>query len=369
METLYVVLLFAPFIVILWLANRSEEVFVPVGPVATNEADYTGVFAASVLSAPRVRSRSTGALLAYLLLVAFYGLMIMAGISTWLVGLVAGSPLAREARLAFPPEFDPAMLTAVGLGMWLPSVFGLALLLPPVRRLAGRILPDFRSTSPVHAIALSYSALILINLLTTLGAGLDNLATMLEQAGPVNLIPSLWAQEMIMALMALIGVGWLTRRKLRDGLRRLAIVRPGPRQVLAGLVVGAGLGIVVVVLEVALAQVGIMNNADVERLSEQLLGPLIRQPFGVITLGVAAALGEESLFRGALQPRFGLPLTALLFALLHSNYGLTLATAIVFGVGLMLGIVRHRANTTTSMIVHATYNITLGLVAASGLLK
>ncbi|MEJ5199364.1 MAG: type II CAAX endopeptidase family protein, partial [Anaerolineae bacterium] len=190
-----------------------------------------------------------------------------------------------------------------------------------------------------------------------------------EQAGPANLIPSLWAQELIMALMALVGVGWLTRRKLRDGLRRLAIVRPGSRQVFAGLAAGAGLGIAVIVLEMALAQVGVMNNADVERLSEQLLGPLIRQPFGVITLGVAAALGEESLFRGALQPRFGLLLTALLFALLHSNYGLTLATVIVFGVGLMLGIVRQRANTTTSMIVHATYNITLGLVAASGLLK
>ncbi|MCX7668539.1 MAG: CPBP family intramembrane metalloprotease [Anaerolineae bacterium] len=369
METFYVILLFVPFILILWLANRSEEALVPATMAAADGTDGTDALAVAAARSPRRGGRPTGALLAYLLLVALYGLMIMAGLSSWLVGVVAGSPLAREAGLALPPELDAAMLAAVGLGLWLPSVFGLMLLLPPVRRLVGRLLPDFRATSPVHAVALSYSALILINLLTTIGAGLDNLADMLEQAGPVNLVPSLWAQEIAMAFMALVGVGWLTRRRLRDGLRRLAIVRPGPRQVVAGLAVGAGLGIAVVVLEMGLARVGIMNDANVERLSEQLLGPLIRQPFGVMTLGVAAALGEESLFRGALQPRFGLFLTALLFALLHSNYGLTLATAIVFGVGLLLGIVRQRTNTTTSMIVHATYNITLGLIAASGLFK
>ena len=42
---------------------------------------------------------------------------------------------------------------------------------------------------------------------------------------------------------------------------------------------------------------------------------------------------------------------------------------IVFGVGLVLGLVRQRANTTTSMLVHASYNISLGVIAALGLLQ
>ena len=67
--------------------------------------------------------------------------------------------------------------------------------------------------------------------------------------------------------------------------------------------------------------------------------------------------------RGAAQPRLGLLLTAALFALLHSNYGITLSTAIVFLLGLVLGLVRMRQNTSTAMVLHATYNIILGLMA------
>lgn len=353
METLYVILLFAPLVLILWLANRSEG----------------EITAATSGELPSANGRSAGAALAFLLLIALYGLLIVFGVSAWIMGLLIASPEASEFGLVFHVEFDPLVLSAIGLGMWLPSLFGLVLLLPPVRRAAGRFLPDFRPNSPVHAVALSFTALIFVNLLTTLAAGLGNLADMLEQAPPTNLAPALWAQEAAMALMALVGVGWWTRRKLRDGLRRLAIVRPAVGQVLLGCAAGAGLAAAVVALEVWLPQIGIMNDADVERLSEQLLGPLVRQPFGILTLGVAAALGEESLFRGALQPRFGLLFTAALFALLHSTYGLSLATAIVFGIGLMLGIVRQRANTTTSMIVHATYNIGVSLIAASGLFK
>jgi len=84
---------------------------------------------------------------------------------------------------------------------------------------------------------------------------------------------------------------------------------------------------------------------------------------GIITLGAAAALGEEMVFRGALQPRFGILLTALLFALLHNQYGVSLATLVVFILGLVLGWTRKYINTTTSMFVHATYNITLALIS------
>jgi uncharacterized protein len=81
---------------------------------------------------------------------------------------------------------------------------------------------------------------------------------------------------------------------------------------------------------------------------------------------VGAAVGEETLFRGAMQPRFGLLLTTLVFALMHSQYGFSAATIIVFLVGLVLGFVRLRENTSSSMICHATYNI--GLVVMSTLL-
>lgn len=339
METLLVVLTFVPLIFILWLANLGE--------------------------ARRIR-----AIVAYLLVALFYGSLIGFGIIIQAIGAAATGPLAESLGETYTRMgIDPQAFARMGLGLWLPSLFGILFLLPPVRRLAGRILPAFRPDSPVHAVALSYTALVVANLLFTVGMGIGNIANMMQQAGPTDLTPSLWAQEIVMAFMALVGVGWLARRSLADGFHRLAVVKPSLRQALAGAGIGVGLAALIVILEALLGKVGIVTDADVQKLSEQLLGPLVEGPFGIITLGLAAALGEETIFRGALQPRFGLIFTTLLFALLHSTYGLSLATVLVFGVGLALGVVRLRANTTTSMIVHATYNMTLGVIAALGLLQ
>ena len=108
---------------------------------------------------------------------------------------------------------------------------------------------------------------------------------------------------------------------------------------------------------------GVSADADVERLTEQLLGALFTTPFGILTIGLSAGLGEETLFRGALQPRFGLLLTSIFFALVHSQYGITLSTVVVLLLGLVLGWQRLRYNTSTAMITHAVYNMTLGLIA------
>jgi membrane protease YdiL (CAAX protease family) len=137
------------------------------------------------------------------------------------------------------------------------------------------------------------------------------------------------------------------------------------------MLIGVGLAFVLVSAVLAVQAVaslfGFGQDADVEKLTEQLLGPLFSSPLGILTLGLSAALGEETLMRGAAQPRLGLIYTSFLFALLHSNYGITLSTWVVFGVGIVLGLVRIRFNTSTAMVVHATYNMLLGMMAALGM--
>lgn len=78
-------------------------------------------------------------------------------------------------------------LSLLGVGLWVPSLIGILLLLPPVRRLLARFIPIY-AASPVHAVALSLSVLVIMQLLFTMGMGLNNLADMLaEQAGsPVS---------------------------------------------------------------------------------------------------------------------------------------------------------------------------------------
>jgi membrane protease YdiL (CAAX protease family) len=258
-----------------------------------------------------------------------------------------------------------ASLPLVALSLWLPSLLGLALLLPPVRQLLARVLP-IDAQNPVHGVALALSMLIVTNLLITLGMGLGNLADMMAEGGTgqsETTLLALWGQQILTAALAMVGVGWSTRRDLHATLARLGIVMPTARQWLIGVGLGIAMVPLVLALEYAASLVGLGADPDVERLTKELLGPLFQSPFGILTLGLSAALGEETLFRGATQPRFGLVVTALLFALIHSNYGITISTLAVFLVGLVLGWVRMRHNTTTAMALHATYNITLGLLA------
>jgi hypothetical protein len=348
MEILTTILMFVPFIFILWLVNLAFR------KQAEGERE----------SAQALKWISYGLLISLYVGILFLGLILQA------VGFLATN--IDPAALPAGPMMGADRLPLFAVSLWVPAVIGLVLLALPVRRLFARFTP-LDPGSPVQAVALSYSALVLLNLLATLGMGLENLAETLEQQAAAgmnfNTLPLLWAQDITLLLLGLVGVGWLSRRSLGSALNRLAIVRPTLRQVSIGL--GAGLLMVPVVVgaEYLLSLVGIKADADVERLSEQLIGPLATSIPGILTLGLAAALGEETVFRGALQPRFGLIFTTLLFALLHSTYGVSVATLIVFGVGLVLGLLRMRYNTTTSMVAHAVYNMTLGLIAMLGVLK
>ena len=348
MEILTTVLMFVPFIFILWLANLA----------------YRKQVEGQVESAKALKWISYGLVIALYVGILFLGLLLQ------VVGFLA--PTVDPAVLPAGPTMGIDRLPVFALSLWVPAVVGLLLLAAPVRRVFARFTP-LDPGSPVQAVALSYSAVVLLNLLVTLGIGLENLAQALEQQSAAgmsfNSIPLLWAQDITMVVLGLVGVGWLSRRSLGSALRRLAIVRPTLAQVGIGLAAGLLMAPVVIGLEYLLSRMGIKAGADVERLTEQIIGPLATSIPGILTLGLAAALGEETVFRGALQPRFGLIFTTLLFALLHSTYGITLATLIVFGVGLVLGLLRMRYNTTTSMVAHATYNMTLGLVAMLGVLK
>ena len=79
-------------------------------------------------------------------------------------------------------------------------------------------------------------------------------------------------------------------------------------------------------------------------------------PATVLLLGLSAGVGEELLVRGALQPRTGIFWAALLFASGHVQY--TWFGMLTIGLlGVVLGTVRARANTTTAIVVHALYDI------------
>lgn len=348
-EVLSMFFLFAPLIFILVLANLAEARRQQGEP-------YQG-----------------WAVTSYVILGLFYAVALVVGLAINLFTILVQQQPTLLDQFGLQGADNPLLkfdsLPLLGLGLWLPSLIGILLLLPPVRRLLARFIP-IDAASPVHAIALALSVLVIIQLLFTIGVGLNNLADTLaeqEAAGvTTNTTLGLWVQQLMTAVFAFFGVGWLARRGWSETLRRLGLVVPTLGNVVLGIVIGLGMVPVVMGVERLSAQFNIGSDPGVEKLTEQLLGPLFTTPFGIITLGASAALGEETLFRGAVQPRFGFILTALLFALVHSNYGISMSTLIVFLLGLVLGVVRMRVNTSTTMIIHAVYNMSLGFLAYLG---
>ncbi len=343
-EFLSLFALFLPLVAILAVANAAQR--------ARERNEPSGAFTA----------------FAYILTAGLYLLLLIGGLLLLLAASVLQSQPAPEALggagLDFATLANPALLA---WGLVLPALAGILLLLPPLRRAVARVTP-LDAANPVHAVALSLSMVIIINLTLTLGVGLGNLTDMLveaqEETGRATTsLVGIWTQDVLMVLLAFVGVGWPIRRSFGQSLERLGLVVPTLGQVALGIGLAFVMVGVVLLIQAVAATLGFGLDADVEELTEQLLGPLFQTPAGILTLGLAAALGEEPLMRGAAQPRFGILLTALLFALLHSNYGITLSTAVVFLLGLVLGWVRIRHNTTTAMILHAVYNIILGVMA------
>lgn len=82
---------------------------------------------------------------------------------------------------------------------------------------------------------------------------------------------------------------------------------------------------------------------------------------------ILVAVGEELLFRGAIQPRFGILLTALAFAALHTQYGFGVAPLTVLALGLALGLARRLANTTATLIAHVLYVVVMLALVAAGM--
>ncbi len=155
-------------------------------------------------------------------------------------------------------------------------------------------------------------------------------------------------------LLALAGVGFLIVRGPAATAQRLGLTRPRARD-LALVTIGF------------VALFALNSGGDwLQRhffpgtwAADQHVNQLIAHALdrrGMFIVGLSAGIGEELTMRGALQPRFGLVPTSLLFASLHSQYS-PFGIAVVFAFGLLLGTIRRSSNTTVAIAVHAIYDV------------
>jgi len=152
-------------------------------------------------------------------------------------------------------------------------------------------------------------------------------------------------------IMTLVGLGLLQYQEL--GIAR-ALLGSG-EAVLRDTLLGAGSGLFVVGLTWSLRR-----WEPLVRLNEELSAMLGAPSSPVIALlAVSSAVGEEILFRGALQPLLGLWITALIFALLHGGTAPRFRSWALFALasGLLLGAMAlYTENLLAPMLCHLTIN-------------
>ena len=275
-----------------------------------------------------------------------------------LCGLLAGSLFLSSAidyatGGGSPTDHNPA---AVDFAYMATALIAAAVASKPVREWIARFIP-IDPDNPVHSLAMAL-AVILLGTQVASVALTDVLAT--EQQLPPLSIGDLLAQETPFLIMALAGIGIFMRRDAAAAGVRLGFVRPAWWHV-----------------ALALAAAGVFfalgNGADalshsltpsvaqrVDQTTQHLFGGL-GDPAGIIALALIPGICEEALFRGALQPRLGVIVTALLFTSVHAEYGLSLDVPTIFVISIGLGLVRKYTNTTASAACHVAYNLLVGV--------
>lgn len=218
-------------------------------------------------------------------------------------------------------------------------------------------LRGFNPASYVHMLAVILAVYLLgmqfINFIV--GGGLEGLAEIYEEGG-ID-VWTLLSNSIPMIVLPFLGVGLGIRRDWRQSLDRLglgSLTREG-LAVSLGITFALFMGLIVI----GLIWMTVVPE-DVYEEQTQASEALSRS---VGTIGIAfmiaatAAVGEEIAFRGALQPVIGFWPTAVVFALTHTQYALTPAWLIIFGVAIAFGWVRQRYNTTVAILTHFWYNL------------
>jgi len=159
-------------------------------------------------------------------------------------------------------------------------------------------------------------------------------------------------------IIAFLAVGFPLRRNFGETVKRLALARPT--------FIGLGLAILFCIILIVVDMLFSAAEAHffpevhhrLNEILETITLSLSKNMVAVLLFGISAGVGEELVFRGALQPRYGILLTSLFFSLMHTSlYGLTLATASTFVAGILFGLLRKMTDTTTPIIAHTLYDI------------
>ncbi len=252
-----------------------------------------------------------------------------------------------------------AMPLLVGIGAGLPLISGF-------RRLLARVLP-LDPDSSVDMAGLSILLMVIAaNLAPIFAPGSAVQPPTASDMVGLDLT-TLIVQGTVEVAIALLAVGYPIAkfvqndeqrliRTLPQALDRLGIVKPDLKTIGVGIAGAVGAFIILIVLGSLLSRLQPGVNEGVSDVVKTMTIGLLT-PLGAIVLGLSAGIGEETLLRGAFQPRYGMILTSLAFALLHGGqYGLNYLMVVLFAISMLWAWERKRFNTTSAIISHVLFD-------------
>ncbi len=276
---------------------------------------------------------------------ALAGIALLVGLVGTLLHLLAYAAGGESASKFWTAEQALLPFAAAGL-------LGLLFLWPAVQRAVARILP-IRSGSPVIYLTVVLGLLLVAQQLSTQ-----------VTAQPPLTYGELLAQDVPLLILAFVGVGIFIRRSPRETIDRLALLPPAQKRWWLVSIIGIGVFMTVAFGIEAVANVVAPSQQKQVTDVTTVLFSHFNNPAAIIFLGVLAGVVEETLFRGALLPRFGIVVTAILFAALHIQYAVSFATLEVFVLGLGLGWLRVKSGSTLpGILTHAGYDIAVGFLS------
>ncbi len=273
---------------------------------------------------------------------AMVGIYLLFGLPGGLL-TVAGTALTTTTDLAEGP-----FILASGLAFLVP-------LLKPIRRIIARFTP-MDPNSPVDLCGLGIILWVMsFFFISAVQSGPTDVGS-IGQGGLTGSLFWLILNAATFVAVAYVAVGYRVHRTGQEATRRLGLTIPSMKTV--------AISVAMVIPCFAVSMVGsaltLAFQPDVvenlEDTMEQLTSGLTN-PLGALLIGLSAGIGEEVLFRGAIQPRFGIVIGALFWTSLHVQYDLSFVLVGLLGVGILFGVQRKYFGTTSAVITHALYNM------------
>jgi CAAX protease family protein len=255
--------------------------------------------------------------------------------------VLAGAARALQFRWfdLSPSELAAMLLLAAGLSLLLAADRVRALVLRPLGL----------DPSPVHAVV---AVAIVLTVLTSI---VLFIVLQREPAASTALYPTDSMVSLVSDVaIALAGVGFMLTRDFRTAGARLDLRPLRVRHLAWALGVATLFHLVVGAMEWTESIVLPGFHALEERFDYEFVG--IPRLAGAALVSVGAGVGEEILFRGALQPRIGIVASAVLFAMLHVQYQVP-GILMILAVGLALGVLKRWTSTTFTVVVHVVYDL------------